>query len=144
MDNENFKKIYESDFNNRSYEELRRRMNLEWKLKTFTSILPLGMVNIKTGKSKYFNIYDEWLDNTGKTTAEFWKIGPSDGRMAEQTVVIFTSGSKPLFGIGAKRPFMHDQTMNRLFSAECIDSCPLEELKDHLEYGTSLRGYVYK
>ena len=27
------------------------------------SILPIGVVNLKTGESKYFNIYDTWADS---------------------------------------------------------------------------------
>jgi hypothetical protein len=99
------------------------------------SILPIGVVNLQTGSSKYFNVYETWDDSTG----EIWK--KQDGKY----IIIFTSGKKPNANKGDKQSFQHDQTMRYLFDAEFIDFAFITNIKSKLsKYGKSLNGYVYK
>jgi len=100
-------------------------------------ILPLGIVNLMTGKSKYFNIYDTW--DGENTTCEFWKDPNNKMRL------IFTAGKKPIYSNGTHKDFVHDQTRARLFTATKVDDCLMKDLSSRQDqYGKSLTGYTYK
>jgi hypothetical protein len=99
-------------------------------------ILPLGAVNLQTGASKYFNIYETWDDST----AEVWKRTDNN-----KVVLVFTSGKESLYKKGDTQSFIHDQTRRYLFSAEMIDFAYITDIKHKLsKYGRSLSGYTYK
>ena len=99
-------------------------------------ILPIGLLNLKTGKNKALdNVYETWSDDD--MTAEFWDTG-------DKKVVIFTSGKKPLFKKGETQPFKHDQNYRHLFFGTLINWCSLEKLSTFTKYGDKLRAYVYK
>jgi hypothetical protein len=110
------------------------------------SILPLGSVNINTGKCKYFNIYDTWDDHS----VEFWDDTKSPGNYK----LVFTSGEGPILNKGGKdepkkddiRPFNHDQTFKPMFVGKFISWCKLKDLKDvAATMGIkSALGYTYK
>ena len=102
------------------------------------TILPAGKLNIVTGKSNYFNIYED-----RDSTLEIWKtLGKSGVYKA-----IMTSGNKPLYKIGSNKDFIHDQNRKFLFSAVLVDYSVVneKELPGKLaKYGKSLPFYVYK
>jgi len=100
------------------------------------SILPIGLLDLKTGKNKVLdNVYKTWSD--GDTTAEFWDTG-------DKKVVIFTSGKNPLFKKGETQNFKHDQNFRYLFTGTLTDWCSLEKLSTFTKYGYKLYAYVYK
>lgn len=100
------------------------------------SIASLGKVNLQTGKSIYFNIYDTW-DNT---TAEIWEV-LKNGSIK----IIFTSGDKPLAEINDIAYFKNDQTRRFLFKAKMLDYALLKDVPALIPlYGKSLSGYTYK
>ena len=105
------------------------------------AILPFGSVNMITGANRTLNnIYQTWED----MTVEFWKV--REGKI----VLIFTSGRRPLFKVGDKKHFSHDQTQRPLFEGafiELLDFCLIEDLatKGPQVVGKkSVMGYVYK
>lgn len=102
------------------------------------AILPLGYVNLSTGKCDYFNVFDTWGDND--TTAELWKT--SAGKLK----LVFTSGNEPLYKLGNRNNFKHDQTGRSMFEAQLIDYVPLEHLNELIrKYKvSSISGYTYK
>jgi len=96
------------------------------------AILPLGVINIKTGKNKMLdNIYDTWEDSN--MVAEIWNVYP------DKQVVIFTSGS---LGSNGHQSFKHDQTGKLLFDGTFVQEMFLEDLKD--SNLPNMRGFVYK
>jgi len=101
------------------------------------SILPIGSVNIQTGESKYFNVYDTWPDST----AEVWKDEKGNLKL------VFTAGSKPIHNIGWKGSFRHDQTWGNIGNNwEMVEWVTVPNLKELLRKfnKTSMRGYTYK
>lgn len=105
------------------------------------AILPCGSINLQTGKNKYFSIRDQYQTNS---TLEVWKTDPWVEREAGYKIVI-TSGSTPIYPIGTKGYFAHDQTGRDLFSGTLVDyiEAPHSEVLIPL-YGKSLSCYVYK
>lgn len=110
-----------------------------------TPILPLGLTNLKTGYSPTFNIYTTW--DPKDTTAEVWETG--DGKY----VLVITSGDTPIYKVGARNEFKHDQTWRPFFRNKknwdyivtMVDWATLENLPKLAEkYGNKLRSYVYK
>jgi hypothetical protein len=100
-----------------------------------SAILPVGSVNFITGKCKYFNVYETW-DNS---TFEIWKTDNGKHR------AICTSGIGPIYSIGSRQDFQHDQTQRYLFSAEMVDWCQVEGMMNLVDlYGKSMPGYTYK
>ncbi len=101
------------------------------------SILPLGSVDIGSGESKYFNIYD-----TYDGTAEVWKTPSGKYRL------IFTSDNEPAGTIGLKSNFRHDQTLQEMTRDgmwEMVDYVPVKQMKELIRvYGNSMFGYTYK
>jgi len=102
------------------------------------AIAAIGSVDIGSGESKYFNVYEQWPDST----AEVWK--KDNGRY----VLVFTSGDKPLGKIGMRSAFMNDQTWNEMTRNglwKMVDYVPVKDLQELLRvYGKSMLGYTYK
>ena len=101
-------------------------------------ILPIGNVNLKTGKSKYFNIFEN-----GDSTLEIWQAPV--GRYYR---CVITSGNSPLEEIGKHKTFIHDQTRRHLFNGELIAFARTSN-KEEIEVliktvGSVLTSYVYK
>jgi len=100
-----------------------------------TSILPIGKVNLKTGKNRLFNVYDTWKSGT----AEIHRTNTG------KTVVIFTSGNVSCAKLGESVWCHHDQTRRWLFDSRMVDSCPIGDLPlMTADLGTSVSFYVYK
>jgi hypothetical protein len=100
------------------------------------SILPIGWVDIGSGESKYFNIYETWPDSI----AELWVT--SDGKHR----LIFTSG-EPRLKIGQTADFRHDQTWKEIGRYwKFIDYLPVKDLMELVRvYGKNkFPGYTYK
>lgn len=99
------------------------------------AILPLGKTNIKTGTSKYFNIYETW----GETTT--YEIH----RTEKSYVVVATSGTKPIAKLNEMYTFIHDQTGRFLFYGAMVDFAVGSKLKELIDkYGKSILMYTYK
>ena len=99
-------------------------------------ILPLRKVNLETGESQYFNVYETW-ENKG--TVEVWKTENNRYR------IIFTSGKLPYEGIGKRQLFKHDQTWAKMGVWTMVDYTPLKDARGLIPlYGKSIAGYVYK
>ena len=99
-----------------------------------TPVLPLGIVNTTTGKSKIFNIYDTWNDSG--MIAEVW-LNLNSGKK----VLAFSSGSLTRQS-GERKTFIHDQTSRPLFNGEYLTEYALEDLSTRMT--GSFRGFVYK
>jgi len=95
----------------------------------------LGRLNLKTGDSKYFNVYEEWDD----TTAELWQNTDT-----KRNIIVFTAGSKPIAKDGEFKEFFDSQTFRFIGGAKFIDYCDINNLKDRAsEWGSSLAAYGY-
>lgn len=102
-----------------------------------SAILPIGRINLKTGNSRYFNVYENWGNNT---TYEIYREFRS-GKIK----IVATSGTRPLRKIGETIDAAHDQTRRFMFSGELVDFAVGNDLKGLAEtYGNSILGYVYK
>lgn len=100
-------------------------------------ILSIGMLSLKTGKSRYFNVHEEWEDKS--TTYEIWKLDTGKYR------VVVTSGSKPTVDVGSTSDFNEDQTRRRLPGGELVDWGHGSDLSKMAKvYGSSISAYVYK
>ncbi len=135
------------------------------------SILPIGKVDLRTGDSKFFNIYDKtdstievWRDNKGIDTTHIDKpiephqtgIGSilkpkgkeeidKEKRKYFNYKIVITSGSNPLHQIGDFDSFHHDQNGGNIGHWEMVDYVSLENARElSLSYGGKLSGYVYK
>lgn len=109
---------------------------MKYKMKTTVAILPIGLVDIKSGKNKVVdNIYSTWQDDD--SVSEIWDTGT-------KKVIIITSGNKPLFKVGESKSFRHDQNLRDLFYATLVDWCDLKDLPKMTRYGPKLSAYVYK
>lgn len=113
-----------------------------WKGKG-EAILPIGRVNLETGKCKYFNVFDTWGDDD--TVVEVWQTSRWSNRNPGAYKLIFTSGSKPTAQIGDTGEFKHDQTWARIFDGKMVDWTLLKDMPGLIPYyGKSIAGYVYK
>lgn len=137
------------------------------------AILPLGKVNLRTGESPIFNVYDTWrnrriivevwVDPKGHDYTHLQGVEtPSTGissilkpkpkeeidltkRKFFNYRLIFTSGSQPNFQIGQKQNFYHDQNGNNIGQWQMVDYVPLKWMRELiLPYGGNIAGYVYK
>lgn len=106
-----------------------------------SSILPLGKINLKIGKSKYFNVYETWEEGT---TYELYSCPDINGVCKLKLVA--TAGTSPLASKGQRRRFDHDQTGRFLFEGTMIDFAVGSQLKSFAEKYkvTSISGYTYK
>lgn len=102
-------------------------------------VLPIGTVNLTTGKSQYFNIYETWEGDD--MHCEFWRsLMPDD-----KVYIVLGAGLEAMENIGATNSLIHDQSRKPLRYGKLIDNCALADLPSKAsEYGRSLRGYVYK
>ena len=99
-------------------------------------ILSLGSLNLKTGECTYFNVYEEWGENT---TYELWDMGGGKLRICA------TSGKKPIFDIGDGNLFIGDQSRRELGHGILIDWATGSDLKRMAKkYGTRIPAYTYK
>jgi len=99
-------------------------------------ILPIGKMNLKTGKSKYFNVYDEWKEDS---TYEIYELNNGSIR------VVITSGTKPIAKPDEIRSFKHDQNGRPLFFGKMVDFAVGSQMKNKAaKYGNSISAYVYK
>lgn len=106
------------------------------------SILPLGKINLRTGTSKYFNVYETWGEDT---TFEVWETTSNLDPRKTIYKIVATSGTAPLYKLEDRRSFKHDQTMRYLFNAKMVDFAVGSKLKElHTKYGNSVSGYTYK
>ncbi len=106
-------------------------------------ILSIGRTNLLTGKSKYWNFYDEWLRGGDMTCEIYDSTGTGKGDK-----FVFTSGKGTIDDIkpGEGRTFEDDQTGRYLFNGTLIGSSPLKDLKTWAKNNgiKSGYGYVYK
>ena len=112
----------------------RRRYSGSW-------ILDLGKINLKNGRSKYFNIYETWGEDS---TYEIYETKNRKGETEYRIVV--TSGTKPLAEVGEDRDFVsYRQPSRHLFNGKLVDFAVGTDLKEKVEkYGNHLKGYTYK
>lgn len=100
------------------------------------AILPCGSLNLKTGQNKYFNIHESFHANS---TLEVWEVGYKVWK------IVMTSGSTPIWQIGTKGFFNHDQTGRPLFDGIMVDYIEAPHSEELIPlYGKSLSMYVYK
>lgn len=106
------------------------------------AILGIGKVNLKSGRCKYFNIYE-----TYDGTVEVWKAGP-EGASTEVPgcgyKLVFTAGTssrKP----GQREQFHQDQTGRSLPSMTFVKAVPVKDMASLIEeFGNKLSGFTYK
>ena len=157
-------------------EKTRRNIRYGWRGSKWegNAILPIGKVDLRSGESNWFNVYDEWKDS--HMTVEVWRDNKNidttqiDTPEEEQQLsgihsilkpkpreeveaakrkffnykLIFTSGEAN-YKIGEMKNFYHDQNGNHIGSWEMVDYVPLKHMKELiLPYGKKLSGYVYK
>jgi hypothetical protein len=116
------------------------------------SILSIGILKIKTGKSKFFNVYDEWKGQD-KTVEIYRETYPNKGMIN----LVITSGKSPIKNANGKepvegdqRPFFNQQTGKSIFVGEYLVSMPLEDLKNTNFFqkigmnSDAFRAFVYK
>jgi hypothetical protein len=101
-----------------------------------SAILSIGTLSLKTGKSKYFNVYEEWGEDS---TYEIWEMENGKYR------IVVTSGKKPIYDIGDRSAFKGDQSGRDLGVGELVDWASGTELKKLAKhYGGSIPAFVYK
>ena len=116
------------------------------------SILSIGSLQIKTGKSKYFNVYDEW-PGQDKTVEVYKESSPTPNMIN----LVITSGTSPIKNSNGKDPvegdersFINDQNRRPLFTAKFLGSIQLNDLKtaDFFKKigmnSDTFKAYVYK
>ena len=108
-----------------------------------TTILPMGSIDLVTGKSKYFNIYEEWKKTL--MTCEIYKSYKDSSRSQFTYKLILGSGNRPIGKLKELEDFANYQSGRFLFKAEMIDSCLLKDLPDFAtKYAKKIDGFVYK
>ncbi len=97
-------------------------------------VLPLGMVDLKTGENEYIDFNDE-----RDATIEVWQS--ENGRYR----LVITAGGEPIEGIGTHQRFKHDQTGHKIGDWVMVDYTEVENLAGLIDlYGKKLPGYTYK
>lgn len=110
-----------------------------------SSIAGLGAINLNTGSSKHFNIYDTWGEDTTYEIYEMHKFGVVDSDTKKEYRIVATSGKKPINDIGDIQDFQADQSRKPLFRGKMIDHATGSDLKKLAKvYGSSIRGFTYK
>lgn len=113
-------------------------------------ILPIGATNLKTGKSKYFNIYQTWKDGV----VQFWKVKTSEWSSKdskynhyERWRVIFGHADDTL---GDTAEFYHDQDRSFMGKWTFEKQIGMEHLQEFMNKpdlelkGNTINAYVYK
>lgn len=126
-----------SELRNIIKEEIKKVIK-EARYPSGSPILPLGKVNIKTGGSSMFNIYDVWLEDGDRMHFEIWKTYDNKYK------AIFGSGNSAYEKVGTRSDFYHDQNFRPFGSWTLVDSGKLKDFKNVTKYGNSISGYVYK
>jgi hypothetical protein len=116
------------------------------------SILSIGSIQTKTGKSKYFNVYDEWAGQV-KTVEVYKELKPTPNMIN----LVITSGASPIKNKNGKEPvegdersFINDQNRRPLFTGNFLGSIQLNDLKttDFFKKmgmnSDTFKAYVYK
>lgn len=99
-------------------------------------IASLGTINLKTGSSKYFNIYEFWGEDS---TYEIYDTGNGNYK------IVVTAGATPLHDPGDYATFKADQTGRILFGGNMVDWAKGSDLKKLADkYGSKIVGYAYK
>ncbi|MCK9575498.1 MAG: hypothetical protein WC979_02020 [Candidatus Pacearchaeota archaeon] len=126
-----------------SLDEFINEANNNRRYNSGAAVASIGTLNLKTGSSKYFNVYETWPDGT----AEIWANKDYNGNIIK-TIVVFTAGKKSMKPIGGTQSFKADQSDRPMFEGkplEIIDSCPNAKLPEFADkYGKSLAAYTYK
>lgn len=104
-------------------------------------ILSIGRINLKTGSSKYFNIYETWGEDTTYEIHELYMMGHSEPSYR----IIVTSGKAPLVKDNEECMYFGDQSRRFLFRSKMVDFAVGNDLKKLAEkYGSKIRGFTYK
>jgi len=100
-----------------------------------SSILPIGKVNLMSGNSDHFNIFD---NQDAESYVEVWKTEKGAFK------IILTSGQPS--PINLLKDFRHDQSWRSIFrNAKMVDYTMVKDMPGLIPfYGRSLNGYVYK
>ena len=102
-----------------------------------SSILPLGKVDLITGKNSLLgNIFDNY-----DGTAEIWQARALVGGKYK---IVFTSDKNPDKKKGERETFYHDQTRREFGTCELVDFARVKDMKKLAKYGKVLNGYTYK
>jgi hypothetical protein len=116
-------------------------------------ILPIGATNLKTGKCKYFNIYETWDDGV----VQFWRaktsewnnkaVGGARYETKERWRVVFGHADNTK---GDIVEFYHDQDnsyMGRWVFEKQVNMQSLKEFMNNPDLelkGNTINAYVYK
>jgi len=108
------------------------------------AILGIGKVNLKTGRCKYFNIFETW-----DGTVEVWRLhhphGYLDTESKPEFRLVFTAGENPMFANNVRADFHQDQTRRRLPPMTKVDSCRVKDMATLIAtYGNKIPGFTYK
>ena len=102
-------------------------------------VLPIGEVEISTGKCILFDKLDDSLYDNWTGTVEVWKL------MNDKHVLVFTADTDPTVQIGTPCTFIHDQSGAYLFYGELVDYIRVIDMSALIGiYGNVLPGYTYK
>lgn len=102
------------------------------------AILGIGKVNLKTGKCKYFNIFETW-----DGTVEVWRINGTT--TSKNLRLVFTAGSNSMYENGSSNSFHQDQTGRSLPSMTKIDGCRVKDMPSLIAtHGNKIPGFTYK
>lgn len=103
-----------------------------------SAILGIGKVNLKTGKCKYFNIYE-----TYDGTVEVWKaVGPTPEGSIK---LVFTAGTSAHHEPGYTGSFHQDQTGRSMPSMTLVTSARVKDMATLIpQFGKKISGFTYK
>lgn len=104
--------------------------NREYGRHSECPILPCGVVNVKTGENKYFNILDE-----NQIDGVMYVFNSDSGKLK------YVLSSGVLFQKTKHWVFIHDQTHRYLFEGEIVDILPVPDFITKYKSGTM---YVFK
>lgn len=101
----------------------------------------LGVVNLKTGKCKYFNIYQQWGSEDDGGTVEVWQVIDRFGDGSDKFKLVFGAGHTS-----------HSNGQINLFKSsgknlgemKFIKQVSLKNMQSLIpKYGSTLLGYAY-
>ena len=96
----------------------------------------LGTVSLKTGRSKWFNIYETWGEDT---TYEIYEMENGTFRL------FATAGTSPISKVGDYVDRVDLQGKVRHFGGRMVDFAVGTQLKELVsKYGPRMLGYTYK
>ncbi len=102
-------------------------------------ILPCGVLNLRTGENKYFNV-----KTSGERTIEVWRTDRQLRMDKPKYRFVITSGARPLTQMGNKKWFQHDQNRTPLFRGELVDYINADSMELLIEKYGNRYCYVYK